>query len=462
MMTPRTLRPRDTEARAVWLVALCLAAAIGVISAISPSLAVAALVAAVVVPAAVLRPKVVVYLLAVTVFTQAITVGGVPVSRLAAPIGLIALVSELVNAPVSLRESTRLLVMVGAYTMLAVASLAWTVSVPGTETGLASLAISLVYMGAFATLVRDRIDLRRVLTILVGSGMALALFWLVQFGQGVDRTENLAGDPNFVAAFLVLSLPIALVLASSASTTGRRLFVYGGIAVQAAAIIATLSRSGLGALIVAVALTMVLPVRTLQLSQFQKAAFLLSAVVGLAIILPVAGPQLAERFRQADKQESVVGARGDLWRSALHAYRQHEVTGIGYGGYEAESFQLLSETPGVNLASHLRFMNEGEPVHNAYLETLTDIGPLGLLLFLGIIADTAWSLRRVARRAQAAGDAFVRAVSNALLIGLISYSLSSVLLSTETSRALWMIVGLRLALPAILTRQIRSSEAADG
>jgi O-antigen ligase len=103
----------------------------------------------------------------------------------------------------------------------------------------------------------------------------------------------------------------------------------------------------------------------------------------------------------------------------------------------------------VNLAAHERF-REGEFAHNAYLGSLAELGPLGLLLFVSILGATALSLRRTARRARAAGDSFLRSVGNAVLVGLLAFSASSLLLSTETSRALWMIVGLSLALPAMV------------
>jgi len=461
-MRTSTLGSNDAAGALVAPAAVLVGVAIGLLSVVSPPIAVAGLIAAIIVPAAIVRPSLVLYFLTATVFTQALTVGGLTISRLAAPIGLIAVISQVLNQPPRVREARTVVTLTVVFSLVTVSSLIWTLSVKGTMSGLASLAISLVYMAAFAIFVRNETDLRRIIAVLVGSGIALAGLWLAQFASGVDRTRNVAGDPNFVAAFLVLSLPLSLVLASSSKTAMRRLVINLGVALQAAAVIATLSRSGLGALVLALGLMLVLPVRTLELNPLQKVAFLLSAAIGLAVIIPIAGPQLAQRFRQADQQEGVVGARGDLWRSALYAYRQHELTGIGYGAYAENSFTYLAQTPGVNLIRHLRFQDQGEPVHNAYLETLTELGPIGLALFLGILVETALSLRRTARRARASGDAFLRATANALLIGLISYGASSFLLSTETSRALWMLVGLRIALPGVAAVRERQAQEAAG
>src|SRR2546426_11515794 len=91
-------RPRGAHARArtgTLVAALaCLAAvAIGVLGSISPKLGIGAFVAMIAVPAAVLKPKLIAYLLVVSVFAEAVTVAGVTVDRLVAPLALIAIIS---------------------------------------------------------------------------------------------------------------------------------------------------------------------------------------------------------------------------------------------------------------------------------------------------------------------------------------------------------------------------------
>jgi hypothetical protein len=66
------------------------------------------------------------------------------------------------------------------------------------------------------------------------------------------------------------------------------------------------------------------------------------------------------------------------------------------------------------------------------------------------MAATAQSLRRTAKRAAAAGSDFVRRLANGLLLGLLSWSLTSIFLSTDTARMFWIIMGLSLALPRLL------------
>jgi O-antigen ligase len=430
--------------------ALGLAAAIGALVPFSPTLAVAALIAVIAAPAAVIRPRLIPHVLVVTVFAEAVTIGGVTIGRLAAPLALVAVISQALVAPLRLRHAGLTVAFVIGYSLLAVASLAWSVNAGATVGTLASLAISLVYMAAFATLVRSRKDLRALMWTMLASSIVLGLLWITQFAIGVDRRFSTAGDPNFFAALQVVVIPLVVVLASTQSSVPRRILLYFAIAIIADSIISTLSRGGLVTLLMVAALLVLLPARSLFTSARQKAALFAAAAIGLAILLPLAWGPLGHRFQEGFKQSHVAGDRGDLWLAAVHGYALHPVTGLGYGGFEATSFQLLRSTPGVNLAAHMRFRQGGEFVHSAYLGSLAELGPLGLVLFVGILGATARSLRRTARRARAAGDPFIRSVANALLVGLLAFSASSFLLSTETSRALWLMVGLSLALPAMV------------
>src|SRR5437870_8010439 len=108
--------------------AIAVAAAIGVLAVVSPILAIAAAVGGIAVPAAVLRPKLVVHLLVVSIFAEALAIGGVTVGRLVAPLALIAVGSQLVNAPARLTGARATLWFVGGYAAMALVSLLWTVS----------------------------------------------------------------------------------------------------------------------------------------------------------------------------------------------------------------------------------------------------------------------------------------------------------------------------------------------
>jgi O-antigen ligase len=233
--------------------------------------------------------------------------------------------------------------------------------------------------------------------------------------------------------------------------------LYLAIAIIADSVITTLSRGGFVVLLVVLALVAVLPARYLFASRLRKTTFLVTCLVGVLLLLPFAWVPLQQRFQVGFSQDTnIAGDRGDIWAAAMTGYREHPVLGLGYGAFPAVSFRLLSVTPGVNLPRHYRFLNGGEYVHNAYIGSLAQIGPLGLLLFLGIIVATAHNLLVASRRAKFARSDLLRSVSNAALVGLIAFALSSILLSTENARVMWFLVAMGLSLRSMATNEYRA------
>jgi hypothetical protein len=444
-------RSRQRAARAgppVGLVAFAVlvASIVGVLTALSPSAAVAVAVGAIVVPAAMLRPKLVIYVLVATVFTEFLAVGGLTVGRLVAPIAVIAVIAESVHAPVHLRGGGRVLAFVLGYAFVALASLLWTESSTGTLGQLGSLAIALVYMGAFAVLVRTPLDLRRLFGVMAVCSAVLGAFWIASYLLQVGRGATGAGDPNFFAGDQAVALAAVVALAAYAKTPGRRVLLFLLVAVIAASVVASLSRSGILALLTAGLLMLILPSSMLFRTRSRKVMFFAAAALGLAIILPLAGSALGHRFETGVAHAG--GNRRDLWLAAATAYKQHPVLGIGYGAFQPNMWEWMKQTHGVDLTGFSpKLKQTGQPVHNAYLQSLTELGPVGLIMFVGLILATGRSFYRTARLTS---DRFLRSSCVALLIGLFAFCIAAALLPVATSRTLWMFVGLGLALPGII------------
>jgi O-antigen ligase len=420
---------------------------LGILAATHPILAAVALIAVVVTPISVLKPKLLIYVLALAVMGEFIAVGGVTIGRVLGPLALLAVIAHVTRNRVSIGQERATVGFAAAYCLLAVASLFWTVSWSGTLFQVGSLALSLVYMFAFAFLVRSHGELRGLFWVIVVYSVGFGMWWIVSFLSDIARSQNIAGDPNFFAMDQVVALTLAVALTGFTRSKGERLLLYVMMAVISASVLASLSRGGALTLLVAIALMILLPGSRLFRSPAKKVAFSLAVILGLAIILPLAGPTLNKRFSQGIRQENLGSMRGDLWLAAIHAYREHPLTGIGYGAFKPTLFEWAIEAPGVRIGNFPQgALQTGKPVHNVYLESLTELGPLGLLLFLGLLLATARSLRRTGRRARASGDRFMLTASRALLVALATFAVGSIFLPTVTSRTLWMIVGLSLAL----------------
>jgi O-antigen ligase len=78
--------------------------------------------------------------------------------------------------------------------------------------------------------------------------------------------------------------------------------------------------------------------------------------------------------------------RSDYWRVAWHDYRDHALLGSGAGSYERF---WIRDRPNAFYA---------RDAHNLYLETLAELGPVGLVLLLAAIATPLLAAVRLRRR----------------------------------------------------------------
>jgi O-antigen ligase len=203
---------------------------------------------------------------------------------------------------------------------------------------------------------------------------------------------------------------------------------------------------------VIVAATIVLPRKLFFVSAREKAVYALAIVLAVTVSVVLASSTLLQRVDSIFHPGADRGSgRLDLWSAAWRAWKDHPWLGIGEGNFPVHSLALLQTTPGVNTAAS--YATAGREVHNAYLETLAELGPVGLILFLTVIALTASSFLIVFRRARSAGDEYLARVSIALLFSLVVYAITALFLSSELQKPLWILVGIALALD-VMSRQL--------
>ena len=266
-----------------------------------------------------------------------------------------------------------------------------------------------------------------VVTLLVLGTVAVALAcyqrfirpdWLmlgrVQADQFIMRSSGPFGIPNSLAALLLLLIPLAGVLALRAGTKlGARVawgaltgfFVFG--------LVLTISRGAwLG---LALALT-AWPLASARWSWRRRLG--VATGVGAALVLFGAGLY----FTVGTVRERLIGfvhdsgevTRPILWRAAWKLWREHPAVGSGAG-----SFNVLFEKYRPE-----QFVNEPQWAHNDYLNTLSDYGAIGFVLFFGVAAFIAWRCFRARTDAADEGDWLDASTTVvALATGLLAFAL---------------------------------------
>lgn len=234
----------------------------------------------------------------------------------------------------------------------------------------------------------------------------------VQVDQFVGRSSGSFGIPNSLAALLLLLVPPLGALAGrrGASAVSRVLGGYLAL-VLGFGLVLTISRGAWLALALVLAAW---PVFAAHGSWRRRAG--LAALAGLGV-LAVAGalyfslPRVRERFLQM-KADAGEKTRPIMWRGAGQIFREHPLMGGGAGSYNVRFEKFRPE----------RYQDEPRWAHNDYLNTLSDYGATGFLLFFGAGAVVAWRCgrERAPRRRDWLDE---RAIAGALTAGLAAFGL---------------------------------------
>jgi O-antigen ligase len=450
---------KRTDSRVPWIAAAAvLGGAIGLSAGVSNMTISVLLVLVPVLLVLLLRLKWIPSLLMVTVFGEALSTGSVTFSRAVAPLAIFAMVLGLPGRNRVRLPRIGVLLAVIAYAGWAFASVAWTVNpdnsltLGGTGYVLAQLAISLAFMAAMIMFVRFESDLLRLMWVTWLLASITGLVSLAQYASGYSRSVGISGDANFFAALQVVALPFSALLAIEMRNARTRAIVLLGIAIAVGSIITSLSRGGILALVAVFMLLSLQPARGFFRTPARKRVFLLFVAIGAGVLLAASYSALSARTSSLFSGADTGSGRTNLWRAAVTGWHRDEVTGIGFGAFIGQSNQLLVETPGVSFSDY-NLRSTGQYVHNAYLESLVELGIIGAALFIALLVSMALSLRASARRAEDAGLLFTSAFSRALLLALAGFAFTSIFLSSETDRTLWVLVGLSIALPRVIREE---------
>jgi hypothetical protein len=424
---------------------------------INPTAAILIAVAAALVPTIGLRPSVLLPLLVGTVFLSVVAVGGVTIGRVMAPIAVFVAVAALVRGTTSLQLAAPFAWGI-AFALWALASGFWTVNLGGTVFQLSSLAIALAYMFAFATLLASEAALRMLLYVIAGVALAVGIVAIL---SSQVRAQGISGDANEFAAVEIVALPLVIVLAATVRPGMGRLFAYAVVGVIVLAVFASLSRGGIMTLALVMALVLLVPARTFFHSRRQKAIVLICLVAAVTAAYKSSGAALAPRIDAVFAGEDTTGSgRLNAWKAAWTSIQERPLLGLGYGAFDPSANELMLRTSGVDL-SNQRLRPGGLKAHSTYIGLTAELGVLGIILFVGLVVSTARLLLRVARKAREREEWFLARCSTALAISLAGWCASSLFLSADTSRPLWIIVGLSLALARLVESPSQTEHAHD-
>lgn len=358
---------------------------------------------------------------------------------------LLALIQQS-QVPFLPHERPLLTAAVGGFVIWASASAVWAeepsvVFSNATRLTQAALLFLIVYSA-----VRTGIDLRIVVWGYLTAAFATSLYALV---SGVSTEGRLTGgiqNPNFLAAELVVAMLLAGFLFAATPSLAGRMALFACLAAYAPAFVLTQSRGGLVALAIGLlmAITVAGPLRPRVLAT-------VLIVVGLGIgYYALAAPQMLV----ARVTSHATAGRADEWRIALRIFVHHPIAGAGLGNFPVLEPSFVTED--INLVK-VRYDLQGLVAHNTYLEILSELGIIGLSLFVAILVGVAGAALRGVRGLMDAGDAATATIGRGVIAATTALLAAYAFGSGQYEKPLWLMLGL-LAVVARLRPQVGASD----
>ena len=310
-------------------------------------------------------------------FEQAFTVAGVgslgrAIGLLAALAGALAIFS---GGSVRLRKLNAFSIAAAAFVLLSGASVLWAVDRATAAVSVATYAqlwIMTWLLWQFFDTHERAAHLRTAYMLGVGVAVATVVINFLTRNPTADaagRYTAFGTNENYTA----LGIAIAIPMAFDAIAHGRRWLRGLGIVLLPASVVAiglTGSREGLIDGGVALALGALLVVKSRPAGKIALLVGVAALVAGAAAVLP---QDTLSRFTDVGQQLSSadLSGRGRIWKAGAEAWLLHPTLGAGSGNF------------GAAVSATLGYAN---PAHNAYLALLVEVGPIGLALFLVLLA----------------------------------------------------------------------------
>ncbi len=197
--------------------------------------------------------------------------------------------------------------------------------------------------------------------------------------QSMERYTGIGSNPNGIASVTALGLSIAWYLSLVQRNAFLRLVNLVYVPVAVFGIVLTASRGGTAIALLSLA---IIPLTFRYTNNSRKIIVAVALVfMGVAIVrlIPPANfARIAET--SSELTEGNVSNRSQIWRAGLEAYSERPILGVGVGNFRAATTPIL----GYSI-----------PAHNAYVLILTEMGIVGILLFLLVFVVTLLPLLRL-------------------------------------------------------------------
>ena len=254
-------------------------------------------------------------------------------------------------------------------------------------------------------LVQDERNFKRLLYIAFVVGTLASFYAILQYG-GIEpiwpreiepfgtRSVSTFGNPNFLASFLILILPVIAVLALFEKSLIKKLFLGGLFGVNFLGLLVTRTRSAwLGLFIALIFIAFFLALYQLSLiSRNRKWLIFLAVLLFLAMFYPVRVERQGEKKVMVvklaiekvksftDFKQMAYVQRFLIWQSAYSMFKERPLLGHGWGNFEI--IYPFHQGKYLKMKEYSPLRTHANNAHNEILEIASQTGIVGLGIYI--------------------------------------------------------------------------------
>jgi putative inorganic carbon (HCO3(-)) transporter len=338
--------------------------------------------------------------------------------------------------------------------------------------GVLTMLLYVAFFYLARVLISDRQQMFRLFAAVAIGASAVSSYAIIQ-KLGLDpiwkgylpsgRVFSTIGQPNALAGYLVLAIPITAVLALEQKRS-LRVAALAGLALMIGALLLTYSRGAYLGLALAVAVLIFGLRDRITMNRATLGAYVGAALVVLVLIVTMIAPVRSAFTRAWHRSESVssdnsISARIDLWKVALRMIGDHPLVGIGPEMFP-EEFPGYSRTvlPAAAVRHFEKFRVESP--HNEVLAVASGAGIPAAIAYLSILVGVIYVLWHATRRR---GNASVRLALVAVMAAVLGHVVTSALMTSEVTGSwlFWILVGAGVGIASVVTADSEGAAMSD-
>jgi O-antigen ligase len=255
----------------------------------------------------------------------------------------------------------------------------------------------------------------------------------------IKRSQGIFGHPGIAASMCGLILPIILAYLVAARRNRDRILLLTLFIFGVAALVLTFSRAGAIGLAGGICVFFVLAGRSGMISR----RLLALGVMGLILAIVVSIPLLAMYF--GARPESFL-MRFNLFQASLQSYSQHPL-GVGLNNSTAAMQAIRHDMKDTGTR-----VDQLEAAGNLYLVLLSEVGPVGFVLFFAFF----WKVVLIAIRAMKEAAADLKPLLVGIVAGFASLATQNVADDSLGSHAIPAMLWLFVSLIVVVARNIQA------